>query len=139
MQWAKNVEAFRDGMRNSFSKQTIGQYGEYQDKLPSDATSSVRRFTISLRTVRNRAEIVPASACFLHFVKFTQLSTRCHLSLPTDSQEPIALNIQPCFRCFFEGHDPPLMHAGPDAQHILDPSSVSVCHCHYVIRHLTFS
>ncbi len=43
-----------------------------------------------------------------------------------DSHVRIALNIQSDFRCVFDGVMTPLMPAGPDAKHMLDPSSMSV-------------
>ena len=48
-------------------------------------------------------------------------------SVSRDSHEPVALNTEPDFRCFFDRvMIPSLLPTGPDAQHMLGPSPKSV-------------
>ena len=89
--------------------------------------SSVHRCNISLSTLRNRAELSQPPLFFSDCDLCRGLDTLSSHSVSGDSHEAIALNIQPDFRYFFQGAlISSLMPAGPDAQHMLDSSSMSV-------------
>ena len=89
------------------------QYAAYQDKRPSVPVPVCTDST----SVREPVETEP---------NLSQPPTLSSYSVSRYSHEPSALNIQPDFRCFSWCHDP-ITHAhGPEAQHMLDPSSMSV-------------
>ena len=89
------------------------QHAAYQDKWPSDSQRA--KIQHKFENPLKQSRMCRSFRIFSQIVTFAHVSTRCHLTVSLG------------FRFFFRGvMTPSLMPAGPDAQHMLDPSSMSV-------------
>ena len=102
------------------------EFAVFQDKWPPDFLPACTDFT-SVWEIDETEPNLSHPPLFSQIVTFPQISTYCLLSvfpetsLSQQRSTPIQIS-----DAFSRGHDPSLMPAGPDAQHTLDPSSMSV-------------